>query len=146
VNIMPVNGVGGSGPANLPPEADAGQDQRVRSGETVTLDGSSSIDPDDDIVAYEWKQIGGPSVHLWKSTKEKPTFRAPFVRRSGASLTFRLTVTDRGGLKSSDTCVVDVTGTNRMMRHLWQEENDDDRDVESPGGGEMGGNSLGEAE
>jgi hypothetical protein len=37
------------------------------------------------------------------------TFVAPDVGQTGTSLTFRLTVTDKGGLKSTDNCVVNVT-------------------------------------
>ena len=40
-------------PANKPPVADAGPDQTVVSGATVTLDGSGSDDPDGSIKSYE---------------------------------------------------------------------------------------------
>ena len=40
------------------------------------------------------------------SSAEEPTFTAPDVGPSGASLTFQLTVTDDGGLQSTDSCVV----------------------------------------
>mgnify|MGYP001829166663 FL=1 len=42
----------------------------------------------------------------------KPTFTAPDVGPGGVSLTFRLTVTDKEGLKDTDTTVVNVTGDN----------------------------------
>jgi hypothetical protein len=41
-----------AGPQNLPPVADAGDNQVVY--DTVTLDGSGSSDPDGTIVSYEW--------------------------------------------------------------------------------------------
>jgi hypothetical protein len=104
VNISP-----SAGPiVNQPPFADAGSDQRVRRGTRVTLDGSNSSDPEDGIVSYKWKQISGPPVTLSDSAAETPTFLAPSNRRSGTSLAFRLTVTDEGGLRSADTCVVRI--------------------------------------
>ena len=39
---------------NLPPVADADGPYTVNEGDTVTLDGSGSSDPDDNIVRYEW--------------------------------------------------------------------------------------------
>jgi len=41
-------------PKNLPPIADAGDTKSITSGESVTLDGSRSSDPDGNIVKYEW--------------------------------------------------------------------------------------------
>ncbi|MBW2631825.1 MAG: choice-of-anchor D domain-containing protein, partial [Deltaproteobacteria bacterium] len=42
---------------NQPPVADAGSNQTVNEGDTVTLDGSSSSDIDDGIASYQWSQI-----------------------------------------------------------------------------------------
>jgi len=95
-----------------PPVADAGPDQTVNEGVTVTLDGSSSSDPDNDISSYQWSQTGGPSASLSNSAAARPTFTAPNIGPSGASLTFRLTVTDSGGLQSTDTCIVNVSWVN----------------------------------
>ena len=97
---------------NDPPTADAGPDQNVDEETTVTLDGSNSFDPDDDIESYRWKQVAGPSVTLSNPQAAKPTFLAPNVSEDGTSLTFELTVTDVGGLKATDTTTVNVTGEN----------------------------------
>ena len=97
---------------NLPPTADAGLDQTVDEGVTVTLDGSNSSDPDDGVGSYQWVQTAGPPVTLSSTTAIQPTFRAPSVGPSGASLTFQLTVTDNGGLQSLDSCVVNVSWVN----------------------------------
>jgi hypothetical protein len=105
--IININPSGGS-LVNLPPVADAGPDQRVRRGARVTLDGSNSSDTDDGIVSYRWRQISGRPVTLSDSAAEAPTFRAPSDGRSGKSFGFRLTVTDEGGLRSADTCVVRI--------------------------------------
>ncbi len=43
----------------------------------------------------------------------KATFRAPSVAAGGRALTFMLTVTDQTGLKSTDTCIVNLTYINQ---------------------------------
>ena len=96
---------------NDPPTADAGPDQNVDEETTVTLDGSNSSDPDDGIESYLWKQTAGPSVSLSNPQAIKPTFTTPSVAAGqSTSLKFELTVTDFGGLKDTDTTVVNVTG------------------------------------
>jgi len=95
-----------------PPVADAGPDQTVDEGVTVTLDGSNSSDPDNDISSYQWNQTGGLSVSLSNSSAARPTFKSPDVGPGGESLTFQLTVTDSGGLQSTDTCIVNVSWIN----------------------------------
>jgi len=77
--------------------------------ETVTLDGSDSSDGDGTVESYAWTQTGGPSVSLSVPSAIQPTFTAPSVGPSGATLTFQLRVTDDGGLQSTDTCVVNVS-------------------------------------
>lgn len=94
---------------NLAPTADAGSAQSVNQGDTVTLDGSMSEDPEGQIAAYLWKQIAGPAVTLSDPADIQPTFTAPSVGMGGGSLTFQLTVTDNGGLEATDTCNVNVT-------------------------------------
>jgi hypothetical protein len=93
---------------NEPPFADSGPDQNVAAGDMVTLDGSGSSDVDDGIDTYLWKQTGGTSVTLSSTAATQPTFTAPNVGVSGDTLTFELTVTDMGKLKTTDTCVVNV--------------------------------------
>ena len=54
-------------PLSVKPIADAGQDQQVRPGEFVSLNGSASFDPDWGELFYNWLQIGGPLVTLSRS-------------------------------------------------------------------------------
>ena len=100
---------------NQPPVADPGGPQAVNPVETVTLDATGSTDPDstdpsrtDDISGYLWAQIGGPPVTLSNPREVRPTFVAPNVAAGTAELTFRLTVTDLGGLQDTDTTTVTV--------------------------------------
>jgi hypothetical protein len=97
---------------NDPPSADAGPDQTVDEGVTVTLDGSNSSDSDDGIQRYIWTQTVGPPVTLSNITADQPTFVAPTVDSDGTHLEFLLVVIDNGGLQSSDTCIVNVTWDN----------------------------------
>ena len=95
--------------ANNPPEADAGSNQIVVEGETVTLDGSKSSDPDpeDGIASYRWTQISGITVTVSDPTVAKPTFVTPIVSSEEMILTFEVAVKDKGGLQ--DSAEVSVT-------------------------------------
>jgi hypothetical protein len=94
---------------NSTPVADAGGDQQVSEGLTVTLDGAKSFDSDGTIAAYQWAQTGGsPAAALTNADKPQANFVAPAVGSAGALLSFQLTVTDDRGLQSTDTIVVGV--------------------------------------
>ena len=98
-------------PSNNAPEADAGDDQTVNAGPTcnplVTLDGSSSTDPDstpgtnDDIVSFQWYE---GSTHLGS----EETLSYPF---SFGLHIVTLIVTDTAGETNSDDVVISVVDT-----------------------------------
>ena len=98
---------------NEPPQANAGLDQTITEGNVVSLDGSYSLDIDDGIASYSWNQISGPWVTLSDPASSQPTFMAPNVEPDGVSLTFNLTVTDAGGLQSTDSCIVNISWQNQ---------------------------------
>ena len=98
---------------NQPPAADAGRDQSVTEGATVTLNGSSSTDPDGFGLNYEWVQMNGTPVTLSNRFLAQPTFAAPTVGPEGETLMFQLTVTDSGGLQARDTSIVNVVWLNQ---------------------------------
>lgn len=111
-------GNGGSGVvilrylANTAPDADAGPDQSVLSLSAVTLDGTGSSDPDDNIVTYAWTQTSGTPVTLDNPAAAQPGFTAPQPAGGAAAdtLVFQLTVTDAFGLSSTDTVTISLQG------------------------------------
>jgi glucose/arabinose dehydrogenase len=101
------------GTANQPPTADAGADQTVEEGATVTLDASGSSDPDPgDTLGYQWSQQSGPGVSLSDATAAQPTFTAPDVDGDG-TLTFEVAVND-GTASDTDTVTVTVQDTDAV--------------------------------
>ncbi len=97
---------------NQAPVTDAGPDQTVDEGSTVTLSGLNSTDPDDGIASFQWRQVQGIEVVLTSPTEPETTFIAPNVDDAGAALVFELTVTDYSGVTSVDSCIVNVTWVN----------------------------------
>ena len=84
---------------NNGPTADAGADQEVSAGDTVTLDGSGSVDPDGDDLEYTWTQIHGPSIGSGTLTGANPTFTAP---SEVCTLAYDLRVDDGAGYSFAD--------------------------------------------
>ena len=96
------------GLTNLQPVANAGADQTLTDtdgsgAEFVTLDGSSSLDPDGSIVSYQWRE--GSSVIGFGATRD--------VLLSVGVHTFTLDVTDNYGDIGTDSVVVTVIALNR---------------------------------
>ena len=72
--------------------ADAGPDQEVQTGATVTLDGSgSSSTTGGATLTYAWTQTSGVTTTLDDTTAQMPSFTAPSVR---TDLEFTLVVND----------------------------------------------------
>ena len=96
--------------ANNPPIADAGDDQTVTEGDTVTLDATASSDVDvADSLTYTWTQES-PDLHiitLSDSTATQPTFAAPDVDAT-TDFIFMLTITDEHGSAASDNVIIKI--------------------------------------
>ncbi len=97
---------------NSPPAAIAGVDQTVTAGDTVTLDGTDSLDLETvaGSLRFSWEQIGGPSVALTDPSSERTQLVTPDVSEN-TDLEFSLTVTDTGGLFDSDKIIITVQPT-----------------------------------
>jgi len=100
---------------------DAGSDQVVDEGSTVTLDGSASYGLNGDPLTYYWLQIMGPNVNIQNLDLSQPsrTFVAPLVDQDTTFVfilgryrnptsfyyhdTVTITVRDQGGVSNNPT-------------------------------------------
>ena len=93
-------------PPNNPPTANAGVDQTVREGQTVTISGTAT-DPDGDPLAYLWSHDSALDITLANQTAPSTTFTAPQVD-SNATAILTLAATDQHNATASDTMTVTV--------------------------------------
>ena len=87
---------------NRPPVADAGADQSANQGDTVTLDGSNSSDPDGDSISFEWRNEYDEVIST------DATFSKDDYTVGEHEIT--LIVTDSKGASSKDTVIVNIDG------------------------------------
>ncbi len=100
-----------SAPGNTAPTANAGSDNTVDSGVSVTLQGASSSANDvGQTLTYSWTQTSGPSVTLTDPTVASPSFTAPTLAIGDAdeALIFELQVDD-GIATATDSVTITVT-------------------------------------
>jgi hypothetical protein len=91
---------------NRPPVANAGADQTINlPANSVTVNGSGSTDPDNNITNYAWSKISGPSSFNIVTASATQT---PISNLIGGFYLFELKVTDADGLFSKDTVQVFV--------------------------------------
>jgi hypothetical protein len=92
---------------NRPPVANAGPDQTIElPTNIVSLNGSGSTDPDNNITGYTWTKISGPSLFSITNANAAQT---DATNLGEGIYQFELTVMDAGGLISKDTMQVTVT-------------------------------------
>jgi hypothetical protein len=95
---------------NSVPIANAGSGFTGLVGQTGTLDGSASYDPDGNPLSFAWSQTGGPSVVLSNPSSAKPSF-IPMV---AGIYTFQLIVSD-GQVQSLPAFVqITINGINTI--------------------------------
>ena len=91
---------------NRPPIARAGNDISISlPTHTVSLDGSGSSDPDNNISGFLWSKIEGPSSFSFNNNSSVQTEVSNLLQ---GVYQFELKVTDVGGLYSTDTVQVTV--------------------------------------
>ena len=93
---------------NEAPTANAGPDQSVTEGATVTLAGTGT-DPEGQTLTYDWTAPSG--ITLSSATVANPTFTAP-DRTADYTLTFSLKVNDETSDSAADTVDISVTADN----------------------------------
>lgn len=91
---------------NDPPVSAAGSDQSITLPTSqVTVDGSSSSDPDGTIFSYLWSKISGPATYTITSPSSASTTITGLV---AGTYVFRLTVTDNDSATDTDDITITV--------------------------------------
>jgi poly(3-hydroxybutyrate) depolymerase/ribosomal protein L14 len=91
---------------NQAPVANAGQDvYMILPDNSATLDGTSSADPDGNIVSYAWSLISGPAQHTIGDATASLTGLTNLLQ---GTYEFRLEVIDNLGASSADTVTIVV--------------------------------------
>jgi hypothetical protein len=98
---LSVNAVG-----NVAPTANAGADQSIEEGNTLTLTGSGT-DSDGTIASYAWSKISGGAATITSPSSATTTVTG----LTAGNYTFRLTVTDNAGATAADDIAVTVTAS-----------------------------------
>ena len=93
-------------PVNNPLTVDAGQDQTVSEGGTVTLNGTVS-DADGDALTYLWSHDSDLEITLDNPSSVSVSFTVPQVTYN-ATITFTMTVTDKHNATGSDAVVISI--------------------------------------
>ncbi len=90
-------------PPNAAPTAEAGGPYEGVVGNTITLDGSASVDADGTIVLYQWDLDGDGQYD------DANGVSADFYAAEAGTFTVGLQVTDDDGAQNTDTAVLDIT-------------------------------------
>ena len=98
---------------NAGPTANAGPDRTVAEGTAVTLDGSGSRDPENQVLSYAWtfRQTRGTPIPITLSDAAavRPAVTLPAQLVDDAVIEFSLRVTDTRNAASVDMVVITVT-------------------------------------
>jgi hypothetical protein len=95
-----------------PPQSDPGANQEVKQGQSVTLNGTNSYDPDGGNLTYSWSQVSGKEVALEDDDQAMAHFRAPTVSQDSI-LKFTLLVEDGNGDIGKNSVYVTVKADSK---------------------------------
>jgi len=102
-------------PPNHSPIARAGFDLIVvlptcgdNSTGSAELDGTSSSDPDNNIVSYRWVYVSGPGAYYLRNSSSAKAIAQNLIP---GEYVFELRIVDAGGLQSKDRILIRVKGT-----------------------------------
>ncbi|PKI12630.1 PKD domain-containing protein [Colwellia sp. 12G3] len=98
---------------DLPPMANAGEDQSSATSVLVTLDGSTSSDPELQPLSYDWSMLSSPSGSATVVNDSRQAIASLMPDRAG-DYVVQLTVTDPTGQKSSDVVVIRDGASNTL--------------------------------
>lgn len=101
-------------PANIPPVADAGDDQEII-GTSAILIGIDSDDPDGEIVNYTWTKVSGP---LDDTIQEPSSISTNVTFKNIGTYVYRLIVFDDQGASSSDDVTITVLSFGDVDRYI----------------------------
>jgi hypothetical protein len=111
--------------SNNPPVADAGPATATMvEGTTLDLDGSSSSDPDGDVITYRWTQKTGPPLIFSDPLVVQPSISASDVTADDIAV-IELTVTDASGLQGTDEISITIEDTGATVEASTTEDTDD---------------------
>ncbi len=106
--------------ANQSPVADAGQSQVIiLPTSSVTLNASSSNDPDGTINSYNWSKISGPSSGTISTPTSVSTSVTSLVQ---GTYQFQLVVTDNKGATGKDTVTITVNANQSPVADAGQSQ------------------------
>lgn len=100
------------GTINVSPKADAGRDQNVKVGDTVTLDGSASFDEDNDPLTYRWRFVFVPDRSTNAELSDKSAVKPSFVADMEGTYEVELIVSDGKANSKADTVTITVASAN----------------------------------
>ncbi len=114
---------------NVRPFADAGENRDGNVGEEMTLDGSASMDYDEDPLTYTWTLLDGPSAAIADDAAQVATFTPD----QAGDYTFELSVSD-GQEDDSDTVVHTITADGPPPTDDDDADDDDDDNDDNDAG------------
>lgn len=98
ITVYPVLG-------NVPPTANAGNDQVANPGALVALFGSGT-DADGTVISYSWQQIEGPQVLVNNASTQAANFTMPLDMQGQTQILMQLTVADDMGATATDQVAI----------------------------------------